>query len=45
MPENVGSWRVMEKLGMKHEGVAHYYNRDLVYYAILRQEYERRDEG
>ena len=39
--ENVGSWRVMEKLGMRREGVAHYYNRDLVYYAILREEFEK----
>jgi RimJ/RimL family protein N-acetyltransferase len=45
MPENVGSWRVMEKLGMKRHGVARYYNRDLVYYAILRTEHEKRDEG
>lgn len=33
-PENIGSWRVMEKLGMKRERVARYYNQDLVYYAI-----------
>jgi RimJ/RimL family protein N-acetyltransferase len=25
MPENVGSWRVMEKAGMRHEGTADYY--------------------
>jgi RimJ/RimL family protein N-acetyltransferase len=24
-PENVGSWRVMEKAGMRHEGSASYY--------------------
>lgn len=41
MPENIGSWRVMEKLGMRREGVARYYNRDVVYYAILREEYEK----
>lgn len=39
-PENVGSWRVMEKLGMKREKIARYYNQDLVYYAILREEFE-----
>jgi RimJ/RimL family protein N-acetyltransferase len=25
MPENVGSWRVMEKAGMRYEGTADYY--------------------
>jgi [ribosomal protein S5]-alanine N-acetyltransferase len=24
VPENVGSWRVMEKVGMRHEGLADY---------------------
>lgn len=38
-PENVGSWRVMEKLGMRREKIARYYNHDLVYYAILRAEF------
>jgi ribosomal-protein-alanine N-acetyltransferase len=33
-PENVGSYRVMEKAGMKYERDAHYYNVDVVYYAI-----------
>jgi RimJ/RimL family protein N-acetyltransferase len=27
-PENVGSWRVMEKAGMHHEGTASYYGLD-----------------
>lgn len=35
-PENVGSYRVMEKIGMKYERDAHYYNVDVVYYAIER---------
>ncbi|MBA3768447.1 MAG: GNAT family N-acetyltransferase [Acidobacteria bacterium] len=35
-PENVGSYRVMEKVGMKYERDAHYYNVDVVYYAIER---------
>lgn len=39
-PENIGSWRVMEKLGMKREKIATYYNQELVYYAILREEVE-----
>ncbi len=25
LPENIGSWRVMEKLGMRYEGLAEYY--------------------
>jgi ribosomal-protein-alanine N-acetyltransferase len=35
-PENVGSYRVMEKVGMKYEKEAHFYNVDVVYYAIER---------
>jgi ribosomal-protein-alanine N-acetyltransferase len=35
-PENTGSWRVMEKVGMQYEGVAHFYNADLRCYAITR---------
>jgi RimJ/RimL family protein N-acetyltransferase len=33
-PENTGSYRVMEKVGMKYERDAHFYNVDVVYYAI-----------
>jgi RimJ/RimL family protein N-acetyltransferase len=25
LPDNVGSWRVMEKAGMRYEGTANYY--------------------
>ena len=28
MPDNVGSWRVMEKAGMRYEGSASYYGLD-----------------
>jgi RimJ/RimL family protein N-acetyltransferase len=42
-PENAGSWRVMEKLGMRREKIARYYNHDLVYYAILRAEFDPGD--
>ena len=35
-PENIGSYRVMEKVGMKYEKDAHFYNVDVVYYAIER---------
>lgn len=37
-PDNVGSWRVMEKAGMKFERIAHHYNLDLVCYVMERSE-------
>ena len=46
---NVGSQRVMKKLGMKREGVLRSHTKvpeertDEVYYGILRQEWERRE--
>ncbi|MFK7800200.1 MAG: GNAT family N-acetyltransferase [Anaerolineae bacterium] len=46
LPENVGSWRVMEKIGMQHEGTLRQIFRlkgewgDLATYAILRPEWE-----
>lgn len=45
--ENVGSWRVMEKLGMQREGLLRSHRvlrgerRDVVYYGMLRSEFER----
>jgi RimJ/RimL family protein N-acetyltransferase len=45
-PRNVGSWRVMEKLGMKKEGVLRSHVkwngefRDQLYYGIMRSEWE-----
>jgi len=45
-PRNIGSWRVMEKLGMNREGLLRSHTkwngtfRDRVYYGILRQELE-----
>jgi len=44
---NVGSWRVMEKIGMKREGILRQQMAlkggwvDAVWYAILRAEWER----
>lgn len=38
-PENKGSWRVMEKVGMRYEKMAHHYNTDLVCYTITRDEF------
>lgn len=45
-PRNIGSWRVMEKLGMKLEGLLRSHTkwkdtfRDRVYYGILRDEWK-----
>ncbi|CAG9621247.1 Putative ribosomal N-acetyltransferase YdaF [Sutcliffiella rhizosphaerae] len=44
--ENPGSWRIMEKIGMKHEGIWRQHGMrdgkfiDLTYYGLLREEYE-----
>jgi len=49
-PRNVGSWRVMEKLGMRREGLLRGHLkwngefRDQLYYGILRSEWERGSE-
>lgn len=40
MPENTPSRRIMEKLGMRYEKMAHHYGYDLVYYAIGRDEFK-----
>lgn len=39
-PENIASRRVMEKVGMKYEKDAYYYENDVVYYSLLRQAYQ-----
>lgn len=40
-PENTPSQRVMQKLGMKHEGLTDlYHGAELVLYSILREEFE-----
>ena len=49
IPENVASLRVMEKIGMKYEGILREYMfakgryDDLKMYSILRREWENRD--
>ncbi len=43
MPENTGSQRVMEKIGMKYIKRAHYYGVDVVYYAISHDEFQTTD--
>lgn len=41
-PENVGSWRIMEKLGMTREKYAEHYGMYCVFYAILKDDYLKR---
>ena len=38
-PENKASRRVMEKIGMKYDGIGKYYDRDLAHYSILRENF------
>ena len=38
-PENIASCRVMEKLGMKYEKDAYYYNNHVVYYSMTRSQF------
>ncbi len=38
VPENVGSWRIMEKLGMSFEGIETHYNLDTKVYSITKNE-------
>ena len=39
-PENVASRRVMEKVGMKYEKNAYYYNNNVVYYGLTLEAYQ-----
>lgn len=44
--ENTASRRVMEKIGMKFDGIGKYYDRELVHYSIEREDYlTQRREG
>ncbi len=38
-PENTGSWRIMEKCGMKFEGTKFHYGMNLVFYAISKEDF------
>ena len=40
--ENEGSWRIMEKCGMKYEGVEEHYGLPVVCYAISKDDFNRR---
>ena len=42
VPQNVGSWRIMEKCGMTYEKTEPHYGIDCVFYAVSRPEFERR---
>ena len=42
-PENAGSRRVMEKLGMRYEKNERHYGKDCVFYAISREEFRPRE--
>ncbi len=41
VPENKGSWRIMEKCGMKYEKTERHYGENLVFYAVARDEFLR----
>jgi len=38
-PENTGSWRIMEKCGMRYEKTEEHYGEQCVFYAISRDEF------
>ncbi len=40
-PANTGSWRIMEKCGMKYEKNEKHYGMDCVYYAISREDFQK----
>lgn len=40
--ENIGSWRIMEKCGMRYEGEREHYGLPVVYYAISSKEFNER---
>lgn len=43
-PENTGSWRIMEKCGMRYEKTEMHYGFECVFYAISREEFNRRQQ-
>jgi [ribosomal protein S5]-alanine N-acetyltransferase len=42
IPENTGSWRIMEKCGMKYEKTEDHYGEECVFYAVSRDEFMRK---
>ena len=43
-PENTGSWRIMEKCGMRYEKTEQHYGADCVFYAITRDEFLKKED-
>jgi RimJ/RimL family protein N-acetyltransferase len=43
LPENIASWRVLEHIGFVYEKDAHYYDIDVVYYAITLEQFRADD--
>lgn len=43
LPENIGSWRVLEHIGFVYEKKAHFYDLDVVVYAITREQFQPGD--
>jgi len=41
-PENKGSWRIMEKLGMKYQKTEQHYGAECVFYTVTRDEFFRK---
>lgn len=41
VPENVGSWRIMEKLGMRYEKTEEHYGLDCLFYSITKEEFQK----
>lgn len=39
VPENTGSWRIMEKLGMSFDGIENHYGLDCKLYSITKEEF------
>lgn len=40
-PENTGSWRIMEKLGMRYQKNEEFYGSQCVFYAISKEEFNK----
>ena len=40
-PENTGSWRIMEKCGMRYEKTERHYGMECVFYAISKTEFDK----
>jgi len=40
VPENMASWRVLKRIGFVHEKDTHYYDLDVAYYAMTRDQFE-----